>query len=110
MTNQEIMNLPANKNLQFIELNHLGNPTFLKETYEFTKFIVKIVKVQWSKTQSVWAIRIPNYFIGKRHILQMPAKNLKEARQIIEHAKKTGIISHYMIGESVPMGDFMSMK
>ena len=75
-------------NLQEVQnLGVGGGLSFLKEEHNLHGWTIQIVRSQWTKTQGTWCIRIPNYYTGNKHFLQIPNYSLKSAKQFIENFK-----------------------
>tara|TARA_R110000796_G_scaffold63139_1_gene145490 strand:- start:68 stop:448 length:381 start_codon:yes stop_codon:yes gene_type:complete len=66
-----------------------------KETHDFPKYEILIVRSQWTKCVGGWSIRVNNYYNTKRHFLQIPMDSLKDCRAIIKELKETGNVQFW---------------
>jgi hypothetical protein len=93
MTYQEI--IESNSKLQHIADTFLGNPIFLIEERSSNDFDFQVVKLQWTKTQKTYALRVPNYFKGRKHALMLGFDTIKQAKQFVKWIFEDGSAQHY---------------
>ena len=108
MTNQAIIELKENQNLQIIEsLGIDGSPQFLVKEFNFQNFTVQVVKAQWTKTQKTYGIRVLNMETGKRPHVQICDYSKKQALACIKEASESGFIRMWT-GHTAEVGELLS--
>ena len=86
--------IEQNRGLHVIDpLGSTDSVSFLVSEHRFEHYTVQIVKVQWTKTQKAYCIRILNFNTGNRPHIQIPCDTLRNCKAFVNEAAKTGIIS-----------------
>lgn len=93
MTKQKI--IQANSKLEYIGDDYLGSAIFLIEEKSTHDFDFQLVKVQWTKTQKIYAVRVPNYFTGRHNTLQLGYDNLKQTKEFFNEILEKGSARHW---------------
>jgi len=101
-----IKNTKICKGLKVIGESFQGALIFEKAKFEFAKFDIQIVRIQWTKTQGAWAIRVNNFYSTKKHFCQLPIDKLKDCFKAIEILKNEGSFHHWT-GIVVQPGTFI---
>jgi len=87
--------IELNKKYQHIGENLNGSQMFIMEERGSSDFDFQIVKIQWTKTQFCYSLRIPNYFQGKKHDIRLPFDTIKQAREFINRIFNEGSAKHW---------------